>query len=43
MEGDSPQVRIIYNFIVWPVRGRLMPVLLLFCGITNAEKVFTRI
>jgi hypothetical protein len=32
------EVRIIYNFIVWPIRGSL-----LFCGITNVERAFTKI
>jgi hypothetical protein len=33
----------INNFIVWPIRGSLMSILLLLCGILNAEKAFTRI
>ena len=43
MHGRLLFIIIIYNFIVWPIRGSQMPVLLLFCGITNAERTFTRI
>jgi hypothetical protein len=36
-------VDFLYNFILWLIRGSLKPVLLLFCSITIAEIVFTRI